>query len=320
MSDSHQEPTSLAVDGPAYKERVAVELFKMRTRKDAIKKLNMEEGNSVVIPEGVLADGPLPDEPSELIDGILLTHGATGIIGAKEVGKSLVALEIQQSLLTGSPLWGAIKPNATVEKTVHILAEHTSSTLMGLYHRLGMPGTGRLRIFGPEHLGVNKLLVSSGIRREQAVSFYKRLVKGAGLVVFDPIASFIQGQSAENDNSPMRNLIDTMIEIAQSTGAACLVLGHQGKPIIFQGRTIRRSSYATRGASSTEDSLTAVHYLNPLDGQKFGKNDVFELRPIHFKGRKRSPFKIIRNSVTCKHVLATKALSTSGVLDALLES
>lgn len=287
-----------------FKDQVRKDIFYMKAKTEAKRIVERQSLGKVEIPTGVLADGPLPPNPPELIEGILLAHGATGIVGAKETGKSLVALEIQHSLLTGEPLWGSIVPSTTVDKTVHVLAEHASPVLMGLYQRTELSSTGRLRIFGPEHLGGMKLLVSNGVRREEAVGFYKKLVEGAGLVVFDPLASFIQGQYAENDNAPMRTLIDAMIEISQSTGAACLVLGHQGKPTFFQGKQIKRTTYATRGASSVEDALTATHYLDRETGATINGCPVYELRPVHYKGLKASPFKLMRDPKTCRHTLA----------------
>src|SRR3990167_11476645 len=272
-----------------WKDQLASEIFRLKIRKIAKETVENESSDQLKIPTGILADDPLPPESPELIPGILLAYGATGIIGQKETGKSLISLEIQHSLLTGEPLWGAIKPSKVINKTVHFLAEHASPILMGLYQRTGMTSTGKLRIFGPEHLGAMKLLVSNGSRREDALSFYKKLADGAGLVVFDPLAAFIQGQSSENDNAPMRSLVDAMIEIASSTGAACLILGHQGKPQFFQGKQVKRTSYATRGASATEDAMTAVHYLDNQPGVTVNGKQMYELKPIHFKGFKSSP-------------------------------
>ena len=302
----------LSKDTQLYKDQVEAALFKMMVQAEA-KRLLAITDTVVDLPSGVTDADPLPEEPPELIDGILLAQGATGIIGVKETGKSLLALEIQHSLITGKPLWGALKPSHTVNSTVHFLAEHTSRVLLGLYNRTELDKTGKIKVFGPEHLGTHKLLVSNGIRREQAISFYKKLADGAGLVVFDPLAAFIQGQEAENDNAPMRSLIDTMIEISVSTGAACLVLGHQGKPTIFQGRQVKRHSYATRGASATEDAMTAVHYLDRSQGQYIGDgNEMYELRPIHFKGLKSKPFQLVRDKETCRHTLVTKISDLMG--------
>ena len=290
-------------DGQLFKDKVLEEVFRLKVRKASKEIVDIDGLEKLAIPQGVLADDPLPPESPELIPGILLSYGATGIIGQKETGKSLISLEIQHSLLTGEPLWGSIKPAKVLDKTVHFLAEHASPVLMGLYQRTGMSATGKLRIFGPEHLQGNKLIVSNGTRREEAISFYKKLAAGAGLVVFDPLAAFIQGQSAENDNAPMRSLVDAMIEIGTSTGAACLILGHQGKPTYFQGKQIKRTSYATRGASGSEDAMSAVHYLDKATGVTIDGKSLYELVPTHFKGYKQSKFNLLRDPKTLRHTL-----------------
>ena len=305
MFEAKSDITSLDRGSKFYEDQLRTEIFKMRIRKDALTKFSVEESGSMEIPDGVLADDPLPEAPAELIPGVLLAHGCTGIVGCKETGKSLISLEIQHSLLTGEPLWGSIVPNTVINKSVHLLAEHASPILMQLYQRTGLSKTGKanLRIFGPEHLAAMKLLVSNGIRREEAVSFYKKIVDGAGLVVFDPLSAYIQGLAAENDNAPMRTLIDAMIEIAQSTGAACLVLAHQGKPTFFQGKMMKRSSYATRGASSSEDAMSGVHYLDREAGVSIDGKPVFELKPVHWKGWKQKPFLLLRDTKTMRHTL-----------------
>ena len=287
-----------------YVDQLDAEVFRLRVRKDAQKKFTISETELLEIPTGISIDDPMPPEPAELIPGILLAHGATGIIGQKEVGKSSLALEIQNCLLTGEPLWGAIAPTKTVSKTVHFLAEHTCFNLMGLYQRMKFPHLGgRLKVYGPEHLGGHKILVSGGIRREDSLSLYKKLADGAELVVFDPLASYLQGENAENDNSTSRHVVDSMIEIAQSTGAACLILGHQGKPTFFQGKQIKKTIYATRGASASEDSMTAVHYLDRETGVTIDNKSVYTLSPIHYKAVKSKPFKLLRDSVTCRNTL-----------------
>lgn len=300
MDQTHD---ALSTDGQLFRDQVRKEIFTLKSRATAKQIVENENKENVEIPEGILADDPLPAEPPELIPGILLRHGATGIIGQKEAGKSLIGLEIQHSLLTGYPLWGSITPTTTLDKTAHILAEHTSSTLQQLYHRTGLSGTGRLKIYGTEHLKSMKLMVSNGVRREEAIDFYKKLVVGVGLVVFDPLAAFIQGQSAENDNAPMRSLIDSMIEIAESANAACLILGHQGKPLFFQGREMKKGAYRTRGASSSEDAMTAVHYLEKMPGTTVDGKPVYSFEPTHFKGKKIPAIKLLRDPVTCLHTI-----------------
>lgn len=289
-----------------YNQAVKRELLRLRSQRAAKRIIDSEALGDVPIPVGVHVDDPLPAADPELIPGILLKHGATGIIGEKEVGKSLVALEIQHCLLTGYPLWGSLEPTGIVDKTIHLLAEHTSYNLHQQYKRLKfqpLPTGKRLTIIGTEHLKDHKVIVSNGIRRDPAVEYYKRVVEGAGLVVFDPLAAFVQGPNVENDNASMRTLIDAMIEISQSTGAACLILGHKGKPTLIEGKPIRRAKYGTRGASAQEDAMTAVHYLEKTGRRTKGNEQIFALKPIHFKGEKRSPFHIVRNQKDLTHTL-----------------
>jgi RecA-family ATPase len=285
-----------------YEQEVSNELFRLKVREAARQRFDEEQLEAQGIPEGVLAGDPIAATADELFPGLVPQHGATGIFGEKETGKSLVAVEIQHAALTGEPLWGFIPPKHTVAKTVHFLAEHHSYMLQQLTQsKLQFPATDNMRIFGPEHLGERRILISNGIRRNVAVETYKRCAEGAGLVVFDPIASFIQGDSnAENDNSSMRQLIMAMTEIASEHGAACLILGHKGKPTYTaEGRKIDKDKYAARGASAIEDSLAAVHYLYPL-----GKDGLlFDLAPVHYKGPKALPFKLHRNRENLRHTL-----------------
>ena len=221
---------------------------------------------------------------------------------------SLTALEIQHSLITGEPLWGALKPNATIRRSVHFYAEHSCRTIMELYRAMQFPPTDQITFYGPEHLREMKLIISSGIRRDRAVSIYKRLAEGAGLVVFDPIAAFVQGEGAENDNAQMRHLVDSMIDIARDVGAACLVLGHQGKAQLVKGEYRSRANYATRGASSIEDALTAVLYLNRKEGS-IGGRDLYEILPKHYKGKRtRKSFQLLRDRETLRQTLLTESL------------
>ena len=296
---------------PEFEKLVNLELNNLTIRDEARSRFEESRIHTFELPQGLRASDPLPVGPPELINGLVLAHGSTGLIGEKETGKTLTALEIQHCLLTGEPLWGAIKPNKTISRSIHFYAEHSCRTVLELYRAMQFPPTDQLVFYGPEHLREMKLIISSGIRRDRAVSVYKRLAEGAGLVVFDPIAAFVQGEGAENDNTQMRHLIDSMIDIARDVGAACLVLGHQGKAQLVRGEYRSRSSYATRGASSIEDALTAVLYLNRKEGS-IGGRDLFEITPKHYKGkRSRKSFQLLRDRETLRQTLLTDSLRIS---------
>lgn len=290
-----------------YKSQLQTELLRQRVRRDAVKMLDEEqrkEAGESDMQDAKLVYDPLPDNVPELIPGLLPETGVTGIVGETETGKSLVACEIASSLLTGNPLWGYIEPARTIGKVVYILGEHTCSTLQGLFHRTQLPHAGDFRIIGPEHLHPYKALVVAGIQQGAAVDRLLKWTEGAGLVVFDPIAGFVQGVNSEQDNAVMRTLIDTMSLIAQINKAACLVLSHMGKAKMDeQGVEVRRHSYATRGASAQEDAMVSVFYLRKNTIIK-EKKERFDLSIRKFKGNpSHDVFRLERDPETQRNTL-----------------
>jgi len=291
-----------------YHQQLEAEAFKMRVRRDAKSLLETEEALKSApasieeIAQSIYA--PLPPDSPELIPGLLPQAGTAAIVGETESGKSLIALEMCSSLVTGEPLWGSIIPNKTLDKIVYILGEHTCSTIQGLFHRTRLPHSGNILLIGPEHLHPHKALVIGGNQQKGAMERMLRWTEGASLIVFDPLAGFAQGLNTEQDNSAMRTLIDSMSTIAQLNGAACLILSHMGKPRMDEsGAEIRRTSYAMRGASSQEDALTHVFYLRSTRLLK-SQRDTFELSVRKFKGNpSKDAFRLERDPETKRHSL-----------------
>ena len=217
---------------------------------------------------------------------------------------SLISLEICSSLLTGEPLWGKLYPNKTIERVTYVLGEHTCTTIQSLYHKTQLPHKGDFRLIGPEHLNPYKALVVGGVAQQMAIDRLVKWTEGSGLVVFDPLAGFVQGLGGEQDNATMRTLIDALTYIADVNGAACLILAHMGKPRMDEsGAMVQRSSYAMRGASSQEDALTHVFYLTRPNVRQAG-DGLFNLEVRKFKGDPSArEFKLHRDPDTLRHSL-----------------
>jgi RecA-family ATPase len=248
-----------------YTYQVKDQLLRLHAVEEARQLLDIRRAERVLghheSPIGLVYD-PLPDSAPELIPGLLPQRGAAAIVGETNTGKSLIALEIGASLLTGEPLWGKLEPTKQIKRMTYVLGEHTCSTIRGLYHKTQLPHAGDFRLIGPEHLHPYKALVIGGIAQQMAIDRLIKWCEGSELIVFDPLAGFIQGLGAEQDNASMRTLIDSMSYIAEAVGSACLILSHMGKPRIDEaGAEIRRTSYAMRGASAQEDALTYLFYL-----------------------------------------------------------
>lgn len=310
---STPEATGLEAGGKLHREKLALETFNLRVRRDARRIVEQEERDVAAgdfTGEMKLIYDPLPTATPELIPGLLPESGTAGIVGETDTGKSLIACEIGSSLLTGEPLWGSIVPNRKIEKVVYILGEHTCQTIQGLFHRTQLPHAGKFGLIGPEHLHPYKALVIGGVQQQIAVDRLMRWTEGAGLIVFDPLGGFAQGLQTENDSASMRTLIDSMSLIAQKNNAACLILSHMGKPKLDEtGNEIRRTTYAMRGSSAQEDALTHVFYLRKaLQVKQQSKGDAvmerFDLSIRKFKGNPSDEvFRLQRDPVTKRNSL-----------------
>lgn len=248
---------------------------------------------------------PVEPGPPDILVGLLPKHGQCVIAGEANIGKSLIALEIVSSLNTGEPLWGQLEPTMRARRILFCLGEHYIGVIQNLWHdKLGrkLSMDDSVFIIGPEHLKVDKYLVQKGQQHLLAIEKFNKWTQGCDLVVFDPLAAFIAGDSdTENSAIPMRLLIDTMTSIAQSNGASCLILAHTGKPSMDQnGKEHSRTKYAIRGSSAIEDAATNVFYLREADGTAVGP--MYDLISRKYKGQSQDR-KLLRDPDTFTHTL-----------------
>ena len=252
---------------------------------------------------------PIKEGPPDIIPGLLPRQGQALIAGETNVGKSLLALEICSSLITGEPLWGELTPTVQSKKILYVLGEHYNEVIQKLWAFTGLPMTDQVWLIGPEQLGYDKWLVTSGKQNPVGIEKLTKLADGMDLIVFDPLAAFITGAEVENDNAMMRLVLDSMSVVAQKTGASSLILAHLGKPSMGpQGQENVRKSYAIRGASSIEDAATNIFYFSKLDGASGAAADtkdskVYELRCRKFKGIAPESYKLMRNGANLRHTL-----------------
>lgn len=254
-------------------------------------------------------NGPISDTPPDIIPGLLPKHGQLVIAGETNIGKSLIALEICSSLMTGTPLWGGLTPVSPAKKVLYILGEHYAEIIQRLLRvtKLPMPDNGF--ILGPEQLGYDKWLVQNGKPNIQGISKFQKWAEGIDLLVWDPLASFLIGSGeTENDNITMRLVLDTMSLISQKAGSSCLVLAHQGKPSIDKmGNEHTRTKYAIRGASAIEDAATNIFYLGRAESNSSAAHQssskVLSLVCRKYKGHAPDEYKLLRSSETLTHCL-----------------
>lgn len=251
----------------------------------------------------------IKEGPVDLIPGLLPRQGELVIAGETNVGKSLMALEIVSSLITGEKLWGELEPTTQVKKVLYVLGEHYNEVIQRLAQHTKLPFTDQVFLLGPEQLNYDKWLVSNGKPNLHSINKFRKWAEGVDLIVFDPFASFLIGEGAENDNIGARIALDSMSLIAQSSGASCLILAHQGKPMMDKhGIEQARKTYAIRGASGIEDAATNIFYMGKAKGeseaaQRAADGDIFALTCRKYKGIAPPEYRLLRDPGTLTHTL-----------------
>jgi hypothetical protein len=252
---------------------------------------------------------PIKPGPPDLIPGLVPRNGQLVLAGETNVGKTLVALEICSSLITGGLLWGEIEPNDKLGKILYVLGEHYNDVVKRLWSLTKLPMTDDVHLVGPDDLGTKKWLVQNGKQNLEAIEHLTALAKGVDLVVFDPLAAFFVGTDAENDNPGMRVVLDTMSTVTQTVGASCIILAHQGKPSMGKnGEEFTRSKYAIRGASSVEDAATNIFYMGGLQGGSGAATGadasrLFSIRKRKYKGEAPDEYKLLRDRDKLTHTI-----------------
>lgn len=258
---------------------------------------------------GTRITDPVKEGPPDLIPGLVPRRGQLVIAGETDIGKSLVALEICSTLTTGQPLWGELYATEQAKRIVYILGEHYSEVIQRLWAVTNLPMTDEVWLLGPDQLKYDKWLVAQGKPNPVAIQKLIAWCEGADLIVFDPLAAFVTGVDAENDNVQMRLVLDTMSLISQAVGASCLILAHQGKPMMDKfGAEHNRKSYAIRGASAVEDAATNIFYMGKAEGTSAAASEsrdskILTMRRRKYKGQAPEEYRLIRNKNTLVHSL-----------------
>lgn len=248
-------------------------------------------------PPDVWVWSPPEPGPPDLIPGLLPRHGHLLIAGETDVGKTTVALEIAQAALDGKPLWGT-GPTATstISRVAYIMGEHHESVVQSLWRLMDFGGEPAIKIRPPS---LRRALVSRGVLMERGITDLKDWCSDSQAIIFDPLNAFTAGSDVENDAVNMRACINAMQDVAG--GAALLILGHMGKPYYDQKRQKyeHRTSYASRGSSAIEDSVTSCYYMVAEGGPA---TEHFRLLRRKYKGDAPS-FYLLRRDSRNRHTL-----------------
>jgi hypothetical protein len=163
--------------------------------------------------------GQLP--PAQyLIDGFIQKEALNLLVGPSGSGKTFAALDMALSITTNTP-WH--EHTVQLDTVLYLAAEGMAglnSRINAWSHAHTEPDQDRIR-FANEPL--NLLKPKDVDRVIQAVS-----QTGAGLVVIDPLARFMEGAD-ENSSKDMSTAVASLTRIQRETGTTLLVPHHTGK-------------------------------------------------------------------------------------------
>ena len=242
-------------------------------------------------------EDPLDPGAPEVIPGLLPRHGHLALVAETNVGKTLLALEIIESVLTGRPLWGQLTPTETYQRVAYVVGEYDDNYVKQLWVKL--------EASAPPHsirLLPRRTLVSQGQVHSEHVRTYKEECAGCQLVIFDPFSAFVIGPDVENDASLTRATINTMLEIAG--GHSVIIPAHMGKPYYLDTAKdyVQRGSYAARGSSSIEDTPMACFYFTQSRSEA-SPDALFYLKNRKTKFGAPPGYFLLRDPDTLRHKL-----------------
>jgi len=217
----------------------------------------------------LLSPAPLPKASDYLVYPWLMPGRLTLMVGATEIGKTTLTLEIIAQLSKGGHLWDRY-PARKITSVLYLHAEHSLHTvqeaaavrndippgLVNVVHEFGPIGSSLLEDGKP-----NLLLIKEIRNTIDKLS--------PNLIIAEPISAFL-GVS-ENDNREARAVISILTSFGNQCNAAVLTHHHVGKSH-FDPDHLRTPGIpvgVARGAQAFEDAAEKVIYLKrtKVEGQ-----------------------------------------------------
>jgi len=158
-----------------------------------------------------------------LIDGLVPLGMVTLLSGKDTLGKTLFALEVARSVLTGKPLLGNWTANATGPVVALFLDDARPVTHERL-ETLGIKAHPSLWVASYDDIDLADPVAMLTVLEAEA------LQRRAKLIVVDSLWHLIPPRSgAANDQGLMRPLMQALVRMAGQTGAAVLLVAHDRK-------------------------------------------------------------------------------------------
>lgn len=162
---------------------------------------------------------------SYLWHGRIVENAVTLLAGASEQGKSTVATAIAAAVSTGGSLPGG--PQLGRRNVLWYGAEEFASET--IRPRLRAAGADLNRVYLPEYECTGKRISRPQLPKDAALvqALAKKL--SAGLIVFDPVGSYIEHDLMPDANTTARDVCQALFEVAQNVRCVVLIIKHPRK-------------------------------------------------------------------------------------------
>jgi len=165
-----------------------------------------------------------PERIEFLMPGFIPLSAVTVLEGRAGIGKSTLTADLSARVSAGRSMPGSSESGTPADVLIFCTEDSPATTIrprieqaggnVKRVHCLEAPGPGEPRfVLGPD---------CAGWLRDQITS------TGAILVVIDPLSSFAGGANLHNDQQ-CRELLNPLVEVARSTGAAIVLVRHLNK-------------------------------------------------------------------------------------------
>lgn len=189
---------------------------------------------------------PLPETPW-ISRELQICHGRPAMLaGYGASGKTLALQSLALSVATDEKIWSQFRVRKPL-RVRHVDHEQGQHATRGRYQRLARGlGISADQLAEAEQGG--RLAIASFpsvyLNRSEAEDIYCRAFEGVDLVIIDALRGATPGMD-END-SKIRDCIDTLTRVSERTGAAFFLIHHAGKPKEqhSDARTVLRGSSA----------------------------------------------------------------------------
>ncbi len=182
------------------------------------------------VPEDSLVTAPfseiLPEEITWLWPGRIIKGKLNMLVGHPDSGKSFITIDMAARVSTGSE-WPDGGEKAPTGSVIILAAEDGPADT--IRPRLDAHGadTSRVHFVRGVKSHTDPRIVRLDIDHEALERKIKEL--NAGLVVIDPVVSFISDKVKPNDESAVRRLLQPLVDMADRTGAAIVGIMHLNK-------------------------------------------------------------------------------------------